>query len=231
MDTPHPDRFRVWLESTRPATLPLALASILMGSALAAWLGGFNWEIAVLCLLTALLLQILSNLANDYGDAQKGGDRQRIGPLRGMHKGLVNRAQMRQAIFICVTLCVLSGSLLIAQACRKPGDIAGFFALGILSIVAAITYTMGRRCYGYLGLGDISVLIFFGWTGVIGSCYLQTGYLTASLLLPATAYGLLAAAVLNINNMRDIVSDRLNGKNTLAVRLGPLHARYYHLLL
>ncbi|GKX52453.1 1,4-dihydroxy-2-naphthoate polyprenyltransferase [Budvicia aquatica] len=221
-----------WIESLRPRTLPLALASIVTGSALAAWMNHFQLDIALMALLTAGLLQILSNLANDYGDAIKGSDTEtRIGPNRGMQKGLINLAQMKRALIIVIILTVASGIGLIAIACKKPEDILGFLALGLMAIVASITYTVGRKPYGYMGLGDISVLIFFGWLSVAGTYYLQAGTFDSVVMLPATACGLLATAVLNINNLRDIDSDRMNGKNTLAVRLGPLWGRRYHFML
>lgn len=227
--TTHP---QAWLESLRPRTLPLACASIITGSALAGWQGSFNLITALLALLTTVLLQILSNLANDYGDAIKGSDTPaRIGPLRGIQKGIINRQQMRVAMTITLILSVLSGIMLLKEACRSLDDILAFVTLGALAIVAAITYTVGRKPYGYLGLGDISVLIFFGWLGVTGSYYLQVHQWDLQLLLPATGCGLLATAVLNANNMRDIDNDRLNGKFTLVVRLGPCRARYYHVLL
>lgn len=220
---------RAWLESLRPRTLPLAFASIVVGSAIAAWQGSLKPGVALLALLTAGLLQILSNLANDYGDAIKGSDKEdRIGPLRGMQKGMITQSQMKRALMLTVVLIAISGCWLIAVACEKPSDVVGFLVLGGLAIVAAITYTVGTRPYGYLGLGDISVLVFFGWLSVAGTYYLQTHSFDSVVMLPATACGLLAAAVLNINNLRDIESDRENGKNTLAVRLGPQNARYYH---
>ncbi|NDJ55510.1 1,4-dihydroxy-2-naphthoate polyprenyltransferase [Enterobacteriaceae bacterium 4M9] len=223
---------RAWLESLRPRTLPLAFASIVVGNALAWWQGFFNPAVALLALLTAGLLQILSNLANDYGDAVKGSDKpDRLGPLRGMQKGAITQAQMKVALAIVVALICLSGLALVLVACKDFADFLGFLLLGLLSIVAAITYTVGTRPYGYMGLGDISVLIFFGWLSVVGSWYLQTHTLALSVFLPATACGLLATAVLNINNLRDIDSDRENGKNTLAVRLGPETARQYHAIL
>lgn len=213
---------RAWLESLRPRTLPLAFASIVTGSALAVWLGSFKPAVALLALLTAGLLQILSNLANDYGDAIKGSDtEERIGPLRGMQKGMITRHQMKIALIITVSLTIISGIALIAVACEKPSDILGFLVLGLMAIVAAITYTVGRKPYGYMGLGDISVLVFFGWLSVAGTYYLQAGHFDSIVMLPATACGLLATAVLNINNLRDIENDKANGKNTLAVRLGP----------
>ncbi|WP_187651302.1 1,4-dihydroxy-2-naphthoate polyprenyltransferase [Xenorhabdus sp. TS4] len=222
-------QMQAWLESLRPKTLPLAVAAVIMGSALASWTGHFKWPVALLALLTAALLQILSNLANDYGDVTKGSDTEkRIGPNRGMQKGLITAKQMKNALKLTVLLSCLSGSSLIAVACNNPNDIIGFLILGLLAIVAAITYTVGTRPYGYLGLGDISVLIFFGWLSVLGTYYLQAGTFSISTVLPATASGLLSVAVLNINNLRDIESDRQNGKNTLAVRLGGKKARYYH---
>ncbi|UTJ47350.1 1,4-dihydroxy-2-naphthoate polyprenyltransferase [Atlantibacter subterranea] len=225
-------RTKAWLESLRPRTLPLAFASIVVGSALAWWQGVFDPVVAFLALLTAGLLQILSNLANDYGDAVKGSDKpDRIGPLRGMQKGVITQAQMKRALIITVALICLSGLALVWVACRTFSDFLGFLLLGLLSIIAAITYTVGTRPYGYLGLGDISVLIFFGWLSVMGTWYLQAHTLIPAIFLPATACGLLATAVLNINNLRDIDSDRINGKNTLAVRLGPERARRYHAFL
>jgi len=220
---------QAWLESLRPKTLPLAFAAIVVGTVLAWWQGYFDPLVAVLALITAGLLQILSNLANDYGDAVKGSDKpDRIGPLRGMQKGAISLAQMKRALIIVIVLSCISGLLLVTAATQTLADFIGFLVLGGLSIIAAITYTIGKRPYGYLGLGDISVLIFFGWLSVMGSWYLQTHMLIPAVILPATACGLLATAVLNINNLRDINSDRENGKNTLVVRLGPINARRYH---
>lgn len=225
-------RLQAWLENLRLRTLPLALASMVTGSALAAWQHVFNAKIACLALITAALLQILSNLANDYGDTLKGSDTsERIGPLRGMQKGVITPLQMKRALVITLVLTLFAGSALIIVACQKLQDIIGFLLLGLLAMVAAITYTVGTRPYGYLGLGDIAVLIFFGWLSVIGTYYLQSGSFNPVVLLPATACGLLATAVLNINNLRDIENDARSGKNTLAVRLGPVVGRYYHAAL
>lgn len=120
---------------------------------------------------------------------------------------------MKRALIITVVLICLSGLALVSVACKTPADFIGFMVLGLLAIVAAITYTVGTRPYGYIGLGDISVLVFFGWLSVMGSGYLQAHTLIPALFLPATACGLLAAAVLNVNNLRDIDSDRQNGKH------------------
>jgi 1,4-dihydroxy-2-naphthoate octaprenyltransferase len=226
------NQIQAWLESLRPKTLPLAIAAIMTGSALASWTGHFRWPVALLALFTAAILQILSNLANDYGDVAKGSDNEkRIGPMRGMQKGLITAQQMKTALKVTVLLSCLSGIALIAVACHSPSDIIGFLGLGLLAIVAAITYTVGAKPYGYMGLGDLSVLIFFGWLSVLGTYYLQANTFSLSTILPATACGLLSVAVLNINNLRDIETDRQNGKNTLAVRLGGKKARYYHAAL
>lgn len=223
---------QAWLESLRPKTLPLAFSAIVVGTALAWWQGHFDPLVAIMALITAGLLQILSNLANDYGDAVKGSDKpDRIGPLRGMQKGAISPEQMKRALVITIVLTCVSGLALVAMAYQTMADFIGFLVLGCLSIIAAITYTMGNRPYGYIGLGDISVLIFFGWLSVMGSWYLQAHSLIPAIILPATACGLLATAVLNINNLRDITSDRENGKNTLVVRLGPVNARRYHSVL
>lgn len=220
---------QAWLESLRPKTLPLAFAAIVVGTVLAWWQGYFDPLVASLALITAGLLQILSNLANDYGDAIKGSDKpDRIGPLRGMQKGAISLGQMKRALLIVIVLSCVSGLGLVSAATQTMADFIGFLALGGLSIVAAITYTVGKRPYGYQGLGDISVLTFFGWISVMGSWYLQAHTLIPAIFLPATACGLLATAVLNINNLRDIDSDRENGKHTLVVRLGPVNARRYH---
>lgn len=220
---------QAWLESLRPKTLPLAFAAIVVGTVLAWWQGYFDPLVAALALITAGLLQILSNLANDYGDAIKGSDKpDRIGPLRGMQKGAISLEQMKRALVVVIVLSCVSGLGLVSAATQTMADFVGFLALGGLSIIAAITYTVGKRPYGYQGLGDISVLTFFGWISVMGSWYLQAHTLIPAIFLPATACGLLATAVLNINNLRDIDSDRENGKHTLVVRLGPVNARRYH---
>ena len=219
---------KMWIETARPKTLPLALATILTGSALAYRAGHFHWGITILCLLTTLFLQVLSNFANDYGDHQKGSDTaERIGPLRGIQQGAISAAQLKKGLYVMIALSFLCGALLIGIAYQNVSDLIAFSLLGVLAIVAAITYTVGNKPYGYLGLGDISVLIFFGLLGIGGTYYLQVHDFSAVILLPAIASGLLATAVLNINNLRDIEQDRKAGKNTLAVRLGPHNGRIY----
>lgn len=223
---------RIWVDAARPKTLPLALVSILTGSVLAFSVGSWSWPVTGLALLTATLLQILSNLANDYGDALKGTDNeQRLGPMRAIQSGAVSLADMKQAMIINVLLTIVSGLALVFYALDSAQSIAAFLALGVVAILAAIAYTVGNKPYGYVGLGDVSVFIFFGLLGVSGSYFLHTGQIEWRLLLPSLGCGLLAVSVLNINNMRDIENDALCGKRTVVVRLGQQRAKIYHLLL
>ena len=224
----------VWLHAMRPRTLPLATASILMGSALAASRPPFSWAVTILAIITAILLQILSNLANDYGDSQHGADSaQREGPLRAVQSGAISTRRMLAAIIITSLLSAIFGIALLWAAFGSQGTrfILVFLLLGGAAILAAIGYTAGIRPYGYAGLGDLSVLIFFGWVAVMGTYFLQTERLDWDVMLPATSCGLLAVAVLNINNIRDRRSDDLAGKNTIPVRLGLQGARIYHWVL
>ncbi len=225
------NRISIWVSAMRPRTLPLALASIIMGNGLAAADGKFNGLIAFLSILTAILLQILSNLANDYGDSFHGADRvERKGPQRAVQSGQVSSAEMKRAIALTVVAAAASGILLLwfSFGAAAFSLTIIFILLGGAAIAAAITYTAGNLPYGYAGLGDLAVLIFFGWVGVIGSYFVQTTRFSWSLLLPATACGLLAVAVLNVNNIRDMESDQLAGKNSVPVRLGLARARAYH---
>jgi 1,4-dihydroxy-2-naphthoate polyprenyltransferase len=227
-------RRQAWLAAMRPRTLPLAIACIGMGGFLAAARGFFRWEIVALCVLTAVFLQILSNLANDYGDAVHGADAAgRIGPVRVVQSGLITPQAMRLAIGAFALLSALSGLTLVWLAFGAEGLLlVGLFVLlGALAIGAAVTYTAGSKPYGYAGLGDIAVLIFFGWVAVLGTYFLQAQSLAWTLWLPATAMGLLSVGVLNVNNIRDLASDAKAGKRTVPVRLGPRRARIYHLVL
>ncbi len=223
---------QVWLDAARPKTLPLALVSILTGSVLAYASGQFSLTISIMAFVTATLLQILSNLANDYGDAVKGTDNEkRLGPLRAIQSGAVSTAQMKRAIIFNIVLTVISGLTLVFYSLNSLESILTFMGLGILAILAAVAYTMGSKPYGYVGLGDISVFLFFGLLGVSGTYFLHTGHVDTTLFLPALGCGLLAVAVLNINNMRDIDNDRACGKRTVAVRLGQHKAKQYHFIL
>ncbi len=225
---------KAWLSAFRLRTLPLALASISMAGFLAFWYGQFHSTVFLLCILTTILLQILSNLANDYGDFVNGADLAgRIGPQRAVQSGAISPSGMRNAVILFSVLSFLTGTyLLYSSGILDSMTVFGFFlGLGILAIVASIKYTAGKNPYGYSGLGDIAVLIFFGWTGVCGSFYLQTKMFQADLLLPASACGFFATGVLNINNIRDIESDTAAGKKTIPMRLGRKRAVWYHIFL
>jgi len=223
-----------WISAFRPRTLPLALASILTGGFLAAATHQFNGPVLALAALTTVLLQILSNLANDYGDSQNGADSvHREGPQRAVQSGTISPAQMKRAMYLFGGLSLLSGLALlwVALGPERMAWLLGFLALGLAAIWAAVNYTAGDKPYGYAGLGDLSVFVFFGLVGVGGAYFLQTLTLPLPVLLPATALGCFATAVLNVNNIRDINSDVLAGKITIPVRLGPARARRYHWLL
>lgn len=229
------NRAQAWVAAMRPRTLPLTVACVTMGVFLAAATGALRWLPAVLTLVTALLLQVLSNLANDYGDSVHGADRvaERQGPQRAVQSGAISAESMRRAIVMTAMLAMISGLALVWSSFGRNHlpAILFFLSLGGLAVWAAIRYTVGRRPYGYTGLGDLFVLLFFGWVGVIGTYYLQTQSWRADIFLPATSCGLLAVAVLNVNNMRDMLSDRQAGKQSLPVRLGLTGARRYHSLL
>ncbi len=220
-----------WLMAMRLRTLPLALACILLGTLLATADGVANWLVAVLCLITAVSLQILSNLANDYGDSIHGADHTgRMGPPRAVQSGQISQAAMKQAMSITAVISAVSGLGLLwaAFGADQQPALLLFVVLGAAAIGAAVTYTAGHKPYGYAGLGDMAVLIFFGWVGVCGSYFLQAHTLPATLFLPATSCGLMAVAVLNVNNIRDLESDKKAGKHSIPVRLGPHGARLYH---
>ena len=219
-----------WISAARPRTLPLALASIGMGAFLAASVQRFRWEVFLLSALTTVFLQILSNLANDYGDSVHGADHAgREGPARAVQSGAITPQTMRRAIAVFSALSLASGITLLGWALPRNGTtFAVFLGLGVLSILAAVTYTSGKRPYGYAGLGDLSVLLFFGLVGVMGSYYLHTLSLHWALLLPALSCGFFSTAVLNLNNIRDLKTDELAGKRSIPVRLGRRRAVTYH---
>ncbi len=219
-----------WIKAFRLRTLPLSFSTIIMGNAIALFDGQFNLTVFLATLLTTLFLQILSNLANDYGDGVKGTDNaDRLGPQRALQSGAITAKQMKTAIIIFVALSLISGLFLILQAVELAGPFQLIFiVLGVGAIAAAIKYTVGKKAYGYRGLGDVFVFIFFGLIGVGGSYYMQTQQLNLMIILPAIAIGALSAAVLNLNNMRDIENDRKMDKNTIVVMMGLKNAKLYH---
>jgi 1,4-dihydroxy-2-naphthoate octaprenyltransferase len=217
-----------WIQAIRPRTLPLAVASILMAAFLATANHTSDLLVIVLAGLTAILLQILSNLANDYGDFKHGADHTgRQGPARMMKTGQVTEAAMQRIIALFVVLALLSGLTLVVIGVERS-QWPVFLLLGAIAVGAALTYTMGKHPYGYAGLGDIAVFVFFGWVGVLGTYYLQAHHLRWILFLPATSCGLLSVGVLNVNNIRDRDSDQKANKRSIPVRFGLATARIYH---
>ena len=221
----------------RPRTLLLSLSGVLLGGLLAInagpSTGSVTWLCLLFCALTAVLLQVLSNLANDYGDFKKGTDgARRVGPQRAMQSGGITEKEMRSGLAVVSALCLLFGGLLIFVLARLSWQaLAVFAALGVAAVLAAMLYTLGRHPYGYRGLGDLYCFLFFGWAAVAGTYYLVSKDLDFSILLPASAMGFLSNAVLNINNMRDYENDKASGKNSLVVKLGQKNAFVYHCAL
>jgi len=220
-----------WVKAFRLRTLPLALSCVITGSAIAFSEGDFSWSVFVLTVITTLFLQILSNLANDYGDALKGTDNDnRVGPTRSIQSGEITLKQMKKAIILFVSLSFFSGVSLVfySTSLLSIWVPVSFILVGVFSIVAAIKYTAGKGAYGYKGLGDLFVFVFFGLVGVIGTAALQTNIIVLDYLLPAMTIGLFSTAVLNLNNMRDWENDKACGKRTLVVNMGISKAKRYH---
>ncbi len=220
-----------WIYAARLRTLPLALATIGLGGLLASETDTFSPVAFTLAMLTALFLQVLSNFANDLGDYKKGVDKHREGEKRMVQSGEITPSAMKRAVYMLVFLSLASGILLLYFSPVSTYVKAVFFGFGIAAILAAILYTNGKRPYGYIGLGDLFVLIFFGLVGVGGTCYISSGHMETALLLPSLAMGMLATAVLNFNNLRDMASDRKSGKISIPVRIGQKNALLYQLVL
>lgn len=230
-----------WIKAARLRTLPLSMSGIILGSFIARWRiveegGTWDWQIFAMALVVTLLYQILSNFANDYGDGIKGTDKLRVNEAeqRAVASGIITATQMRNAVILFSILSLVATIVLLYMAFFNDNlmnEFYTFVGLGVACILAAIGYTIGKKPYGYLGLGDIMVFIFFGLVSVCGSYFLFTNHFDWDILLPATAVGLLSAAVLNLNNMRDIESDAASGKKTLALRLGFKKAMVYEIIL
>jgi 1,4-dihydroxy-2-naphthoate octaprenyltransferase len=223
-------KIKHWIAAARLRTLPLAFSSIILGTCLAASKGSFDVLVFVLSLLTTLCYQVLSNYANDYGDGVKGTDDNRKGEQRAVAAGIISPKQMKNAVILFSILSFVFGTWLSIVATFKMDLWVTilFIVLGILAIVAAITYTVGAKAYGYKGWGDVFVLLFFGHVGVVGSYFLQYNQISWDIFLPATAVGFLAMGVLNLNNMRDIETDKEHGKRTIPVLIGLQKAKFYH---
>lgn len=232
-----------WIEAARLRTLPLSVSGILVGSlyALANPTNDiltptqvFNWKIFGLSIFTTIGLQVLSNFANDYGDGVKGTDNdERVGPQRAIQSGVISPAAMKKAMYFTALLTFLSAVLLIYVSFHDKYLLYSLFflILGIAAIVSAIRYTVGNSAYGYKGFGDVFVFIFFGLVSTLGVNFLYSKQFDWQLVLPAAAIGMLSTGVLNLNNMRDEISDKNAGKNTLVVKMGGEKAKFYHYFL
>lgn len=235
---------QAWVKALRLRTLPLSISGVLLGSFIAKYDidkatdpnsdGIWSWSIFGLAILTTILFQIISNLANDLGDSLKGTDNaNRVGPMRSVQSGVISRKEMKTAVILTSIAGLASAAgLIYLSADKLPVSILWMYlGLAVLCIIAAITYTIGKRAYGYNGLGDLMVFIFFGIVSVVGVYPLYTKEINVNLFLPAACIGLLSVAVLNLNNMRDRVNDARSGKNTLVVKMGPNAAKIYHTFL
>ena len=226
---------QAWISAFRPRTLFLAAAGVILGSGLALHVGQFDLTSALLTLTTALLLQLLSNLANDLGDYVKGTDRTggRVGPVRGVQSGKISPHQMKVGIGFTTLITMISGLVLLLRLFYTIGLVAivVFLIVGFFSLLSALFYTLGHRPYGYKGWGDFFAFLFFGPIAVIGTYYLQAQSIDLRSIFPSFGMGLLSAMILNVNNMRDIDNDAISGKRTIAVRLGLKHAKVYHTIL
>jgi 1,4-dihydroxy-2-naphthoate octaprenyltransferase len=225
---------QAWIKALRLRTLPLSLSGIVLGSFIAKSASFWDWKVFVFALTTTILFQIVSNLANDLGDSIKGTDNhERIGPIRSVQSGLISKKEMRNAVVFTSILSFISAAILIYFGTKgiTYAILWVYVGLAILCIIAAITYTVGKKAYGYNGLGDIMVFLFFGIVSVMGVYPLYAKEINWLLLLPASSIGLLSAAVLNLNNMRDRVNDAKSNKRTLVVIMGANAAKIYHALL
>ncbi|MCF8372913.1 MAG: 1,4-dihydroxy-2-naphthoate polyprenyltransferase [Bacteroidales bacterium] len=226
---------QAWIHAFRLRTLPLALSSIIMGAFLANFNGRFSWTVSLLAALTTLFLQILSNLANDYGDSKHGVDNlERQGPERAVQSGIISPKEMKRAVILFSMFAFASGVLLLIFGLGNALLSIKFFLfliIGVAAILSAIKYTIGKKPYGYSGFGDLFVFLFFGLAGVLGTYFLNTSQLRWDILLPAVSLGLLSTGVLNLNNLRDVENDRKSGKHTLVVKMGSPKAKWYHAFL
>lgn len=224
-----------WISAFRLRTLFLAVSTVILGSGLAVYEGKLDLTVFTFTMILAIAIQILANLANDLGDYQKGTDitGRRVGPTRAIQSGLISSSQMKIAIVIFILICVISGSVLVYKIAPYVSNVAWLtlLAIGILCIIAALFYTMGRHAYGYRGLGDLFAFLFFGPVPVIGTYFLHTHSIDYFPVLPAISIGIISTMILNINNMRDIENDSKSGKITVAVKLGLRRAKIYHTTL
>ncbi|SIQ76200.1 1,4-dihydroxy-2-naphthoate octaprenyltransferase [Maribacter ulvicola] len=227
-------KVKAWLNAARLRTLPLSISGILVGTGMAAYQGMTNVYIFILAILTTIGLQVTSNFANDYGDGVKGTDGDdRVGPKRALQSGLLTAGQLKSGIYwsILINVILIVSLIVTSFGLKDMLYPIVFLLLGAFAIWAAIKYTVGKSAYGYNGLGDVFVFIFFGLVSVLGTLFLYLKTITFLAILPAVSVGLLSVGVLNLNNMRDIKSDAAVGKNTIVVKMGLLNAKKYHYML
>ena len=218
--------------ASRLRTLPLALSCIITGHAMSYYLGAFHWVVFNLCILTTLLLQILSNFSNDLGDSEKGTDNEaRIGPKRAIQSGMLSHDEMKKMLKAMIGLALISGILLLLFSNILWWEKLILLAVGLGAIWAAMNYTQGNVAYGYRAFGDIFVFLFFGIIGVLGSLFLNIHQINNAAFLPAIGVGCLAVCVLHLNNMRDLINDAHSDKITVAIKLGFENSRIYFVLL
>ena len=209
-----------WVAGARPRTLPAAVAPVLAGTGAAAAVGSAVWSRALLALVVAVALQVGVNYANDYSDGVRGTDDARVGPVRLVGSALAAPERVRTAAFVSFAVAAVAGLVLVVLA-----ESWVLLGVGALAIAAAWFYTGGRHPYGYRGLGEVSVFVFFGLVAVIGTTYVQVGRVTPGSVIAGVAIGSLACAILVANNLRDIPTDTAGGKRTLAVTLGQRRTR------
>lgn len=227
-------KIKYYIETLRIRTLFLSASGITLGGFLAYYQGSFNWTIFLLALLTACSLQILSNITNEYGDFLKGTDNeQRTGPSRSIQQGTITLKELKGLIFLFIFISAVSGFFLIIKSFHSMLDSRAIIMLtiGLLAILAALFYTIGKCAYGYYGFGDLFVFLFFGLVSVCGSYFLLTKSINFTILLPASSIGFLSVAVLNLNNIRDYHNDKVFNKRTICVRIGEKKAKFYHACL
>jgi len=228
------NNIKPWLKAFRLRTLPLSLSGIIVGSVCAYNAGFWDSTVFILALFTTVFFQVLSNLANDLGDTLKGADNsERVGPMRSVQSGEISKSAMKRAILILVILSFVSAGLLIYVGTQRlsPTIMYSYMLLAASCVLAAITYTMGKHAYGYLGLGDLFVFIFFGIVSVLGVYPLFANSLDTNLIFPAVTIGCMSTLVLNLNNLRDHENDAKVGKRTLVVKLGFERSKIYHMVL
>ena len=227
-------KLTAWVSAARLRTLPLSISGILVGTAIANHYGKSDMLIFILALCTTIAFQITSNFANDYGDGVKGTDNEdRVGPKRALQSGLLTRNELKRGIVITITisLILVISLLYVSFGIKNIGYFILFIFLGCFSVWAAIKYTVGESAYGYRGLGDVFVFVFFGLLAVLGTLFLNAKFLTLHALLPAITIGTLSVGVLNLNNLRDYESDKKAKKNTLVVKMGVKNGKKYHYTL